>query len=473
MDGGSLSDTQRTMVLPLLQETNIRGRPYVTVSSKGIANGLSRYPNDGADFGPDTTLGATAPGQYGSPYTKTVGIQEAIVKANGTDTVYLIPGIFSPTASIQISISQTVIKSTTGFVFGGGMTPENAYIQCPANVDTFTISTQSFIIDGILFNGNNALSNTGDIAIHLYVGTEPLNGKILNCQFINNYIGIKNDTSEINPITGAAQSGQGYNLYYESNQYSCLYANKYFFNNNGSSHSIMEKFFNITSASGYGLFLQENVIHYLEGSLFVNPTAAALNVASNLFGAFTNYLINAYQNQSTPNPVLIAAGNLIFSACNIHNSTGGTTIINVINPPSTFNQSTYITDDKQTNEVTVNNTSTSGLFVITDPVYGKLNPPALTINPPVSGTAYQNTNPYDIRLKIPVTYNPTATAAATLATGISSTSTVTTTTKVSIPAGLTAADGQILTYDMVVPAGWYFELVATNATIGTVEVEAA
>ena len=82
MDEGSLSDTQRTMVLPLLQETNIRGKPYVTVSSKGIVNGLSRYPNDGADFGPDTTLGATSPTQTGNPYTQTGGIQEAINYAN-------------------------------------------------------------------------------------------------------------------------------------------------------------------------------------------------------------------------------------------------------------------------------------------------------------------------------------------------------------------------------------------------------
>ena len=49
----------------------------ITVSPKGIANGLSTIPNDGADFGPDTMLGATSPGQIGSPYTETTGIQEA------------------------------------------------------------------------------------------------------------------------------------------------------------------------------------------------------------------------------------------------------------------------------------------------------------------------------------------------------------------------------------------------------------
>ena len=109
-----------------------------------------------------------------------------------------------------------------------------------------------------------------------------------------------------------------------------------------------------------------------------------------------------------------------------------------------------------------------GIYTPSDQSYN-----VLQANPPASGTVYQNINQYNIRLKIPVTYNPSTTAAATLATGISATSTVTTTTKVSIPSGLTAADGQILTYDMVVPAGWYYELIAANATIGTAEIEAA
>ena len=97
--------------------------------------------------------------------------------------------------------------------------------------------------------------------------------------------------------------------------------------------------------------------------------------------------------------------------------------------------------------------------------------PSITTNPPDSGTVYQNTLPYDIRLKIPVTYSPTSTAAATLATGINTTGTVTTSTKVSIPAGVTT--GEILTYEMIVPAGFYYEIVVANATIGTVEVQAA
>jgi len=64
--------------VPRVKYRNVQGRPYMVVSANGISNGLSDTYNDGADFGPDTMLGATAPGQYGPPYSNTCGIQEAI-----------------------------------------------------------------------------------------------------------------------------------------------------------------------------------------------------------------------------------------------------------------------------------------------------------------------------------------------------------------------------------------------------------
>ena len=72
----------------------IKGKPYITVSAKGIVNGLSTILNDGADFGPDTTLGATAPGQYGAPYTETGGIMEAkasLPKVKNPSTLRSVP----------------------------------------------------------------------------------------------------------------------------------------------------------------------------------------------------------------------------------------------------------------------------------------------------------------------------------------------------------------------------------------------
>ncbi|MEM4091092.1 MAG: hypothetical protein QXQ46_10225 [Thermoplasmatales archaeon] len=52
-----------------IKERNVyskRVNGYITVSANGISNGLSNIPNDGADFGPDTSG------------TQTSGIQEAI-----------------------------------------------------------------------------------------------------------------------------------------------------------------------------------------------------------------------------------------------------------------------------------------------------------------------------------------------------------------------------------------------------------
>jgi len=51
-------------------------KPYITVSAKGVSNGLSDLINDGADFGPDT------------PGTQTSGIQEAINYARSFANIY-------------------------------------------------------------------------------------------------------------------------------------------------------------------------------------------------------------------------------------------------------------------------------------------------------------------------------------------------------------------------------------------------
>ena len=90
----------------------------------------------------------------------------------------------------------------------------------------------------------------------------------------------------------------------------------------------------------------------------------------------------------------------------------------------------------------------------------------LATNPPVSGTAYQWAGPGTLQLACPITYSPTSTAAATNTLDIGSTSTPSSAVDTeSEPAGITA--GMIHTAHAEVPAGWYYELSATNATIGT------
>ena len=92
----------------------------------------------------------------------------------------------------------------------------------------------------------------------------------------------------------------------------------------------------------------------------------------------------------------------------------------------------------------------------------------LATNPPVSGTAYQWAGPGKLQLACPITLNPTTTAAATAALNIGPTSSLGNQMDYSSrPAGLTAADGEIETLKVQIPAGWYYGLTVVNATIGT------
>ena len=88
--------------------------------------------------------------------------------------------------------------------------------------------------------------------------------------------------------------------------------------------------------------------------------------------------------------------------------------------------------------------------------------------PPVSGTAYQWNGPGTLKLACPVTLSPTSTAAATASLSIGATNTLGTQMDyVSLPAGLTSADGETVTLKTDVPAGMFYGLNVTNATIGT------
>jgi len=101
------------------------GVPYITVSAKGVANGLSTEYNDGYDFGPDSYNPNIS---SGIPLTLTSGIQEAInyVRsfANG-ETAYLLEihlatGTYLVHQPIYLKFTSTdlppeVVNSTTNY----------------------------------------------------------------------------------------------------------------------------------------------------------------------------------------------------------------------------------------------------------------------------------------------------------------------------------------------------------------------
>jgi len=146
---------------------NIKGKPYITVSAKGISNGLSDTYNDGADFGPDTILNATSPNQYGPPYTQTVGIQEAInyVSGLGGGIVLVKRGGYVQGASYTtIYIPSNVVVKGEGI----DITVLQMSVQLGSQSQSSPPLTQNAWLMDLTMDGTNFASNQSGV-IYNYV----------------------------------------------------------------------------------------------------------------------------------------------------------------------------------------------------------------------------------------------------------------------------------------------------------------
>ena len=101
------------------EQKTIIGKPEITVSAKGIANGTSVYRNNGADFGPDTKLGATL-GQYGPPYTTTSGLAEAVAFCEAN---YIREIVFNDDSAVYLNTTINITSDIkiTGTSSGSGL----------------------------------------------------------------------------------------------------------------------------------------------------------------------------------------------------------------------------------------------------------------------------------------------------------------------------------------------------------------
>ena len=86
-----------------------------------------------------------------------------------------------------------------------------------------------------------------------------------------------------------------------------------------------------------------------------------------------------------------------------------------------------------------------------------------------SGVIYQLSTSRGATLRVPITFNPTSSAAATAAFALGTSATPSVVDTASIPAGVTA--GIALPLALRVPPDYYFSVTTTNATIGTVTEE--
>lgn len=213
-----------------IPSTKIRGRSKVTVSAKGIINGLSNIPNDGADFGPDSTLGSTSPDQIGLTYTNTSGLKEAINFLGTEGQIEMGDGIFNINESIIVPQSIAIngkadsTQNSTGTVFNTNLTSGNfitlgssvkpylskfsniAFTQNITGLTCIYLYSAICVLERIVINGNygTALYWTGPDAV------------FLNCTFAQ---GGNNTNSTPMVECNSASTGNFINCRFESYYY--------------------------------------------------------------------------------------------------------------------------------------------------------------------------------------------------------------------------------------------------------------
>ena len=293
--------------------TQLQGKPYITVSAKGIANGLSNIPNDGADFGPDTTLGATAPGQYGAPYTQTSGIQEAynyISQSPKGGKIKIMGGKYIINATINIDATSAgdipiYIEGSGAGNFGNQTYPDTSTSE----------GTLLYAADGLNANMiyvNNAPGGYLKISdIHFFGNPDnnasPSGGTAAMITFSDGF------QSEVSRCIFDNPPKNGYAIFTnDGNALSYLIVNKSLFQNAMAGITPQESgmiYLNPLSSSnqisGAGPYIIEDNYFYNTGGTHIFTDAPNTIIKSNFFEVYTNGVnINAINAQVVGNVFL-------------------------------------------------------------------------------------------------------------------------------------------------------------------------
>ena len=302
------------------EQKTIIGKPEITVSARGIANGRSVYLNDGADFGPDTKLGATTLGQYGPPYTTTDGIQEMFDFAFNN-------GVIDAGTGLRKWLPMKFIERNT-FNISSSIISKN---------DTSHVSQITLDATGCLVFSN------GNIFAFDLSGTPQIDSQIVFPKIYN-----ASGTSNTNGAIRLAQITQSNIVFQQIQNYTAT---------NASAITIDQTISGLTQGF-FNNLLQIKMINYAFTALNVKVLAHATSPLG--FGGnsvFVNQIINGNGNQIVINSTNATAGNAgsnTFYNCIIEGlSTGNyaildndgsnTYIINVVEEPInvTSNASSY------------------------------------------------------------------------------------------------------------------------------------
>ena len=505
------------------------GVPGITVSSKGVANGLSTEYNDGYDFGPDTYN----PNYSGSgiPYTQTSGIQEAVTYSNDNDGV-----------PIQIigSYGNDFIMHTGAYVFqnSGSATLNDLSIEItgvgnphivvasdwsPATppiggFDTNTvigiwgyhrlvkisgldIDAKSLAQWAIAGSGyemiveSNRTVNTTDTGINITSlttsgGTANPNKVVVRGNFCDGNHGADINTEGQTEIitNNMCFSGNGASI--QSNIIAETAVSVIITDNhvaNGTSHGITVESGSSNPLQNGKVVVANNVIEYAGNGIYVNVETSSqsledINIHDNVvrkcnggpivvFGGGLASYVNVHDNivadgqltsSSFGGDITVGLANFIMVHHNlIYNNSGiGNTryAIQIVSASPAVNN-VYIKDN------VIGAGEEGG---ISSPGYATAPSPSLSTNPPVSATAYQNTNPYDILIYLPV-YTSTSGTAGNVKASIGPTSTPATQVVNDIVNSGTSSSNP-RTIQLKVPAGWYYEFTSSGVTFGTASV---
>ncbi len=439
----------------------VRGRGVITVSAKGISNGLSDIINDGADFGVDT------------PGTQTSGIQEAWNYAVNNPVDFDNPDGYSP--PLHYWIRQVII------------TPGRYYIYQPIAISPPIINKDGndYYIANIYIGG----MPYSDMQPYLYGmfndeyifsvdASQTYSGDVY---FGYMQLAVPTDSSgtPIYAPAGALSMGKGE---YTSLFYDTLQLNNLNISNSGwSSYSVQIGYTNriaiyeskltgikIQVTGTFQMFggwlYQNGSIHSIIQATHVvlepNFTYDIVEIGSSAYPASTVVIFGS--NISNATPFLVNNNIPTFSIENCQYSMDITTLIGIGSAVSSATIGLMI---RNLNSSLVPSTPYTISQYIGSGISISL--PTISANPPVSGTVYQNTNPYGIEIDLPV-YATTSATAGYVAVAKGATSTPTAIGNQYVSGDTSDTSEQIIR--LRVPAGWYYSFTASGVTFTTASI---
>lgn len=440
---------------------------HITVSAKGIANGLSSIPNDGADFGPDTYN----PNYTGSgiPYTQTNGIQEAwdyAVNQNGLN-IRLLRGEYGIESPFIGLFKRQSISIIGDFAYGGNPLDNNTVVYIKNKTQSsditpfFQVASTDVPPGGLSLYMNNIT--------FIGAGGSQSNDTIVTVNVVNEWDGVN---------TNNFGTGSNYAVRIIGSGNGALLSNGWFYGNNTVSGNAVIRIDGETSLSSYTIGTTDITVAG-HPEIFCSNIQVAGNKATittgtslldiedcNAFVATKFHVRNAdvciTDNNQTPN----SSGN--FEIYSMFNENAN----KLIDAGSTIGGITWYIDNVGSVSGSKVNTAT---YTNGNSVIIRTNPrvtitPSLSNNPPPLNTVQQSSNPYYIIMYLPCYATTSGTAGnVTVKIGISNPPTLTVIND--YVSGNTSASSPT-TVSVKIPPGWYYEVTATDVTLATATVVA-